>query len=127
LMVGAMAMADGTAPVARLTPFALIPPVEIFTTKAETLEFACAVTNSRPEPPPFAIEELLLLQAIKQRSKTGSSTCCRKRNFIRILSPCRRFKISHNRAGILPRHTVGDQGLPSFVYQDYKGSANLAI
>ena len=23
------------------------------------------------------------------------------------------------------RHAVGDQGVPSFVYQEYKGSANL--
>src|ERR1700680_1016637 len=124
LIVGVTAMAEGTAPVPMLFPFALSAPVPRFTVKAETVVLPCAVTKRRPTPP-VVTAELLLLQAIKQKSKTGSSRYRSKRNFIRILCPRSRFKISRVRAESFAAHSLEIKGYPHLVYQEYKGSANF--
>src|SRR5580698_10866917 len=55
-IVGAMAIAEGTAPVPTLFPFALIWPFVRFSTKAEIVVLDCAVTKRRPAPPLFTAE-----------------------------------------------------------------------
>src|SRR5579863_4310501 len=123
-IVGVMAMAEGTAPVPTLLPFALSWPFARFTTKAEMVVLDCAVTKRRPAPPLFTAE-LFPPQAIKQRSTTGKSTCCRKRNFIPILSPSsiQDLTDADRKAS---RHTLGDQGLSHSCIKEYTGSANFS-
>src|SRR5580692_10899631 len=123
-IVGATAMAEGTAPVPTLSPFALSSPFVRFTTKAEIVVLACAVTKRRPAPPLFTAE-LFPPHDIKHRIKTGSSTRCRKRNFIPILSPSSIQDLTdpHRKAS---RHTFGDQGLSHSCIKEYTGSANFS-
>src|SRR5580692_2513437 len=104
---GAMAIAAGPPPVPTLSPFAVSTPLFRFTTKEEIVVLASAVTKRRPAPALFSA--VLVPQEIKDNANTGRSRIGRKRNFIPILSPTRRFKIS--RLGQeSSRHMLGDQG-----------------
>src|ERR1700687_331562 len=80
---GARIMAEGTLPVGTSPPFAVRRPVLRLMVKDETDESPWLATNTAPVPAEDG--ELLLLQALKPTSKTGTTIPARNRNLVPIL------------------------------------------
>src|SRR5712692_4858778 len=80
---GARSMAEGTLPVATAAPFAVSRPVFRSMLYAQTDESPWVATNTAPVPEED--DELLLLQALKPSSKTGTTIPARSRNLVPIL------------------------------------------
>src|SRR6185312_1897788 len=85
---GARIMAEGTLPVATEPPLAVSRPVLRSILKDVTDESPWLATNTAPVPEED--DELLLLQAFKPTSKTGTTIPARNRNLVPILFclPC---------------------------------------
>src|SRR6266404_7254877 len=80
---GARIMAEGTLPVGMEPPFAVSLPVLRSILKDVTAESPWLATNTAPVP--AEDDELLLLQALKPTSKTGTTIPARNRNLVPIL------------------------------------------
>ena len=80
---GAKSMAEGTLPVGTAVPFAVNSPVLRSMLKLETVESPWLATNTAPVPD--VDDEVLVLQALKTSSKTGSPIPARNRNLVPIL------------------------------------------
>jgi hypothetical protein len=80
---GAKIMAAGVLPAATAFPLAVSVPADKSMLKAETDESPWVATNRAPVPEALD-DELLVLQALKQSSKTGSNNPARNRNLVPI-------------------------------------------
>src|SRR5450755_368498 len=80
---GAKSMVVGMLPVATSPPLRVSRPVLRSILKDETDESPWVATNTAPVPEED--NELLLLQALKPTSKTGSTIPARNRNLVPIL------------------------------------------
>src|ERR1700682_2912564 len=80
---GARSMAEGTLPVGAAPPLAVTRPLLRSTLKDVTDESPWLATNTAPVP--AEDDELLLLQALKPTSKTGTTIPARNRNLVPLL------------------------------------------
>src|SRR6478672_2746297 len=80
---GASSIAAGMPPVATPPPFAVSRPVFRSMLKVETDESPWLATNKTPVPE--ELDEVVLLQAVKPSSKTGTPIPARNRNLFPIL------------------------------------------